>query len=161
MALQIDNRILRAALEAVSAAVQKLRATMIAKNKFQNDFEMSAVMDCVALTTTQSVITVPGNGDFMIEGYNASFTVTTAGLPSLLVKMQDETNGIPWSPDPVPVELIATPGAILANTNPGRFGMRLWSYLLPANSSLQISVQNTDSVNREFKITFKGKLLKG
>lgn len=160
MALQLDNKLLDAAISKVRNAVRSLRATMTAKNKFENDFEMSAVIDCVASTTTIAIIQVPANGDFLIEGYNASFRLSAAGFPSLLVKIQDETSGIPWSPDPVPVELIATPGAIISGTSPVRYGMRLWSYLVPANAKLSIAVENTDTSNREFKITFKGKLLK-
>lgn len=140
--------------------IQELRARLNAERKAMNDYEMSAVIDAAASTTTSASLQVPANGDFQIEGYNVSFELTAAGVPSLRIKIQDETSGIPFSPDPVPIELVATPGAIVANTAPIRYGMRLWSYTIPANAKLNIQIENSDVATRQVRITFKGKLLK-
>jgi len=140
--------------------IKELRARLNAERKCMNDYEMSAVIDAAAGTTTNVSLQVPANGDFQIEGYNCSYEVSAAGVPTLRLKIQDETSGITFSPDPVPIELVATPGAIIANTVPVRYGMLLWSYTIPANAKLNIQVENSDVASRQVRISFKGKLLK-
>jgi len=144
----------------VITKIKELRARLSAERRAQNDYEMSAVIDALASTTTSASLQVPANGDFQIEGYNTSFELTAAGVPSLRIKIQDETSGIPFSPDPVPIELVATPGAIVAGTAPVRYGMRLWNYTIPANAKLNIQIENSDTSTRQVRISFKGKLLK-
>jgi len=140
--------------------IKDLRARLNKERLVVNDYEMSAVIDALPQTTTSTSLQVPANGDFQIEGYNTSFELTAAGIPSLRIKIQDETSGIPFSPDPVPIELIATPGAIVAGAAAVRYGMRLWSYTIPANAKLNIQVENSDVSSRQVRISFKGKLLK-
>lgn len=147
----------------VVAQILLLKAEWANRRKVEQPYELSAELTCApnGIVTTNSLL-IPANGDFLMEGYNVSYEHDGSGKPTLQLKLTDENGNVPFSPDMVPIELVATPGMIVANVPPVRYGMRPWTYLLSAKSALRIEVRNnsTVAVNLKVRITISGRLLK-
>jgi len=98
-------------VENIRAQIVALKQQLTARRAAENDYEMSTVISCLPNSVSRGTITVPSNGDFLMEGYNIAYTIGAGGLPTLSKKMRDVNSVIPVSSYFVPLELVAPLGA--------------------------------------------------
>jgi len=147
----------------VLGEVLLLKSKWTERRKLEQPYELSAELICPPSgVVTSNKLLIPSNGAFLMEGYNISYDADTTGLPTLQIKLSDESGNIPFSPDFVPIELVATPGLITAANPPIRYGFRPWMYLFSAKTVLNIEVRNTSiqATSRMVRITVSGRLLR-
>lgn len=106
--------------------------------KRQRQYDFVRRITIKAGIASQDEVNLPTEGAFEQIGYNIMHTVQADGTAPVFIRMASQSDGQGQSNDLIPIQLIATPGALIPGEQSIRYGYRPFWHFYPKDDRLTI-----------------------
>lgn len=127
------NKIFTTAAEAANYCRQLMEGQ---KRQRQFDFVRRITIQHGVASTDE--VNLPSEGAFEQVGYNIQYTTQQDGTAPFFVRFKSQGDGQGQSNDLLPIQAIATPGAVIAGQTAPRYGFRPFWHFYPKDDRLTI-----------------------